>query len=370
MDIFPIKAAVPNLNIISSPDAFFARVKEDFPEFEQSGFFKKSKEKAVYIYRIITASSRVFTGLILATTIDDYIHKKIKKHEETIAPKRQMQIQLLLKRRAAVKPILLTYPNVPEIDKWMDTNILQREPCFDIWFEKEKQHHFFWRVSNPTAIAEIQALFKQNVPKCYIADGHHRIAANKTLAEQIDKAGDKPHFSRVLSAFFSTTELDIYDYNRIINIEGLVTIPRMMAELSQICTITPLSHARKPGKKGELTMLIGKEWFSLVWKEDFLKEKKDLHHSTDVQLFNQYILQEIMRVKDIQNATEIEYHEGIKSLSSFEKKVKKDKSLIGICLYPIRMEKFLSIADAHLTLPPKSTWFEPRMKNGLLVKEY
>ncbi len=370
MNIFPIKAAVPNLNIISSPDAFFARVKEDFPEFEQSGFFQKSKEESIYIYRIKTDSGRVFTGLILATTIEDYIQKKIKKHEKTLAPKRQMQIQLLLKRQAAVKPILLTYPNVPEIDHWMETNITNATPCFDIWFEKEKQHHFFWRISDTKAIKELQATFKENVTQCYIADGHHRIAANKTLAEQIDKAGDKPHFSRVLTAFFSTSELDIYDFNRIINTKDLVSLPRLMADLSRICTITPLSKARKPTKKGELTLLIGKEWFSLQWKKTFLKEKKDIHHSTDVQLFNQYILQEIIHVKDIQNNTVVEYHEGIKSLSSFEKKIRRTPSMIGICLYPIRMEKFLHIADAHLTLPPKSTWFEPRMKNGLLVKEY
>ena len=370
MNIFPIKAAVPNLNIISSPDAFFARVKEDFPEFEQSGFFQKSNEASIYIYRIKTDIDRVFTGLILATTIEDYIQKKIKKHEKTLAPKRQMQIQLLLKRQAAVKPILLTYPNVKAIDQWIQNNIEIGDPCFDIWFEKEKQQHFFWRISDTDAISELQAIFKTSVPKCYIADGHHRIAANKTLAEQMDKAGDKPHFSRILSAFFSTSELDIYDFNRIINIDGLISFPRFMADLSQICTITPLLKARKPKRKGELTLLIGKEWFSLKWKKKFLKEKKDIHHSTDVQLFNQYVLQEIIHVKDIRDNTAVEYHEGIKSLSSFEKKVKRLPTLIGICLYPIQMEKFLNIANAHLTLPPKSTWFEPRMKNGLLVKEY
>lgn len=370
MNIFPIKAAVPNLNIISSPDVFFASVKEDYPEFETSGFFDKHEKEAIYIYRIKNSHNRIFTGLILSTTIEDFIDKKIKKHEKTLAPKVQMQIQLLLKRQAAVKPILLTYPNVSVIDNWMETHIQQESPCFDIWFEKEKQHHFFWRVIDPKSIKALQNAFKQHVPFCYIADGHHRIAANLTLAQKKDRSVEQPHFNRVLSAFFSASELDIHDFSRIVNLKNLISIPRFLVALGKICTITPLPESRKPNRAGELTLLIGDEWFSLVWKKSLLKQAKDLTTSTDVQLFNQWVLRDILHIKDIQNNTEIEYVEGVKSLSSFERKVRRHPDTIGFCLYPITREKFIAIADAHLTLPPKSTWFEPRMKNGLLVKEY
>ncbi|MDG1297781.1 MAG: DUF1015 family protein [Saprospiraceae bacterium] len=362
MHIKPFKALTPELDLIKSVDTFFSTVKMEFPKYNEAGFFKTEAKEAFYIYKI-SEGNHSYTGILNSSSVEDYKNGLIKKHEKTISVKEQQQLSLLLHRKAIVKPVLLTYPKVDSIDQFTKNITSEREPIFSIHFDRDKQQHEIWLVDNVEEIQTLEQLFLEHVHCAYIADGHHRTSTSALLHA---KNKDIDKYKYFLTAYFPNNELEILAYNRVVEALSSITPTRFLAKLSNFCKISPVSVPEAPKNSREMLMYINYEWYSLKWKDNILKKAPD--NVLDVKLFNKYILTKIIGINDVKNDSRIRYVEGKTGLEGIADKANKAPDRIGFCLYPVDMKDFIRISDNKETLPPKSTWFEPRMKNGVIVQ--
>ncbi len=368
MHIRPFSAIFPNKDYISSADSFFESVKFEYPEYVLSGFFNERKPTGMYIYQIDT-KRHAFVGLTCCVDVEDYIQGKIKKHENTLPASEQLHVQLLLRRKTAVKPLVLIYRNVDALDKWLQGYIEKGNPEFEMEFDDPPEVHRFWAIRKEEDIEFLQNIFL-DIPQTYIADGHHRIAATKLLYERAKNNPNKHKHDKTLCTFFPVSELECHDYNRVVHNLETISMAKFMALLSQVFDIEPMDQGGKPTQKHELTMYLRKEWFRLRWRRHVLAEYKDQRVILDTMLLNEKVLKGILKMEDIRNDERVEYVEGPKGLEPITAKVNRDDHSVGFCLHPLILEELILIADEDKVLPPKSTWFEPRLKNGLIVKEY
>lgn len=369
MRIKPFRAVYPNLNFITSPDEFFGTVKERYPEYRESGFFNRTAQESVYIYQI-KSPHRVYKGMVACTDIRDYLEGKIKKHENTLAAKEQKQMHLMLQRGAIVKPVLLTYPEIPQIAQFIDNIIAVEDPFYAVLFESENQSHTFWEISEGKQIEIIQDFFKNLVPETYIADGHHRSSTTALMHKRIGSQAGEPDYDQMLCAFFPANELDVHDYNRVVDGLTDMSLTTYMAKIAQLFEIEILEEPRKPLQKHEIIMYVNREWFALTWKERVLKEYEEEKVLLDVSLLDEKVLHHILGIKDVRTDLRIKYVEGPKGVEDIRNKTNKSETRIGFLLYPVHLNDLIAKADANQVMPPKSTWFEPRIKNGLIVQEW
>lgn len=368
MRIKPFQAVYPNFDFVTSVDGFFGAVKEQYAEYRKSGFFKKTAQEAIYIYRI-TSDGHSYTGLIAGADIRDYQEGLIKKHENTLSAKEQQQMHLMMSRDAVVKPVLLTYRDVPEITQLINQCIEDHEVFYSSLFEKSQQLHAFWEISEGAIIQQFEDLFLEKVPAVYIADGHHRCSTTSLMYERLRPQNKEGNCGLLLSAYFAGSELEIHDYNRVV--EGLSdsSLTYFMARISQLFEIEIMEDSCKPKAKHEIAMFINREWYMLRWKPSVLKEYKKEKVLLDVSLLDEKVISKIMGIKDVKTDTRIRYVEGPKGLEEIRQRTSKNEYRVGFVLYPATLNDLLQTADAGKTMPPKSTWFEPRIKNGLIVLE-
>ncbi len=370
MHIQPFQAVYPDMELISSADHFFATVKEKFHAYWDSGFYRRLPQEGFYLHRIETAS-RAFTGLIACVDIQDYLDGEIKRHEETIAASEQEQVHLLLRRSSQVKPIMLTYQPVEEINQLCDAYIQSHPHFLETQFEAAGELHRFWEISEGDLIQRLQAIFRDKVHAAYISDGHHRTSATALMYQRMAKhhAEDNP-FRWLPCAFYATSQLEIYDFNRII--EGLndLTPVAFMAKLSQVCEIELLTGPTRPATKFELTMFLEREWFRLRWRPEVLEKYQGQTAVLDVSILNEQVLQGVLGIADVRRDQRVRYHQGTKGIDLLKEKTLRSEERLAFCLYPVHLDDFLTISDEGGVMPPKSTWFEPRIRSGLIVRRF
>lgn len=369
MRIRPFQAVYPNFDYVTSADAFFDRVKYEYPAYKKSGFFNKAAQEAIYIYRI-EGANRSYTGLIACADIQDYFDGRIKKHENTLAAKEQQQMQLMLRRNAMVKPILLTYPNVKKISQLINRFVKKNPVFYETVFAEDQARHIFWEVTDGALIQQFQDLFLEKIPGTYIADGHHRSSTFGLMHQRMGQQKDHPNYDYMLCAFFPSDELEIHDFNRVV--EGLddITLVHFMTQLSQVFDMETLDTPRKPKEKFEIIMFLKRECLSLRWKPAILKAYKKDKVILDANLLNEEVIDKIIGIKDTRADVRIKYIEGKKGLDAVRIRANKGDNRVGFCLYPVALDDLITIADMGKTMPPKSTYFEPRIKNGLIVQEF
>lgn len=369
MRISPFQAMFPNPDLITSNDSFFGTVRDDFPDYRKSGFFIKEAQESIFIYQIETAS-RTFTGIIACADLEEYLKGKIKKHENTLAYKEQSQLQLLMRRKAIIKPLLLTYHPIAAINKFIENFLKKKKPVQAFHFEENNCNHKFYEINDGDQLEKLQKLFSKKVPETYIADGHHRCSTSALLYKRMKKKKQGDDYRNLLCAFFPSDELEIHDFNRIVEGVNDVSLTRFMAGLSEVFDIKFLEEGRKPKEKHELTIYVNKEWYSLKWKKEILKKAKNQSVILDANLLDKYILKPIFGIEDLRTATSVKYIEGVKPLQNIVEKTNKEEGRVAFCIYPVRMDELLLVADKNKVMPPKSTWFEPRMKNGLISQDF
>lgn len=369
MRILPFQAMYPDMDLIASAESFFDTVKNQFNEYEDSGFFKKTAEEAIYIYQIKT-SKRIHTGIICCVDIEDFINGKILKHENTLASKEQSMMHLMLQRKANVKPVLLTYDVNKEIHKWMLEHSIKSNKFYSVRFKELKELHTFWKISDGNKIQKIKKIFDKKLNQVYIADGHHRCTTSALLHSRKKGKVKKFDFSKLLCAFFSRDELEIHDYNRIVELEPDQSYLLIMAEMTKYFHVSVMRKGAKPNTKHEIVMYMDNHWFSLRWKEAILHAAKDEMVILDADLLNKYILNGILGIKDVRSDSRVKYVSGTLGVKGIVQKAAKLEQFISFIIYPVAFEELKEVADNYKTLPPKSTWFEPRIKNGMLIQKY
>ena len=369
MHIKPFQAVYPNLDYITSADSFFNSARDEYLEYSDSGFFTKTAQEALFIYRI-QRPERQFTGLIACADIRDYLDGNIKQHEHTLAAKEQQQMQLMFRRRAAVKPVLLAYPGVDAINRWIESYIIRREPFFEVESEESREHHILWEVRDGAAIREIQVLFEQHVPFSYIADGHHRTSTTSMMYGKALEGKQQGDYHLLLCALFPSSDIDILDFNRVVYGLNGHSKTAFMAHIAQYFEIGFLDRPEKPGQKHEITMFFNREWYRLRWREHILLEYFDEAVVLDAMLLDEKVLGNILGIADVRTDQRILYVEGPRGLDGIQHAVAKGEEGVAFCLFPVQLEEMMKVADAGKVMPPKSTWVEPRMKNGLIVQVY
>lgn len=369
MNINTFKAIYPNINFITESESYFEGVKNEYVELKGNGFYNTKPYESLYICKIIN-QNRTFTGLIAAVSILDYINGHIKVHEATLSAKEQVHVNIVLKNKAFLKPVLLTYPNVEEIHEVLQSYTELNDPFLHIEEDKYGQVHTFWQIQDADIVSTLIQLFSEKIPFTYIADGHHRTSTTALLYNRLKGHVEQDDFSTLLAAFFPSNELEIDEFNRVVESVDEISSLQFMAKLSAVCEIKALETGRKPQHKHEMTMIIKKEWFALSWRKHILEKHADDRILLDASLLNIEILNNILGIDDIKNDPRVKYIDGPAGINGVKNLLGKSQDNIGFCLYPIELNELMAISDDKILLPPKSTYFQPRLRNGLIIMDH
>jgi len=366
MNIKPFKGSHVDLSMVASPDSFFSSVKAEYQSFKESGFFESSPKDSLYLYQIKRGKQK-HLGVLACVDIKDYEEGRILKHEHTLSEKEQTMMNLIFQRKAMIKPVLLTYPAYEPMKQWMRTFKDEHDPFFVVKLEEYGEKHSLWRIEDPETVSRFQVAFKDKIRKAYIADGHHRSSTTSYLHHSGQGSKHNLHFDQIFAAFFDFDELEVYDYNRLVDVLNDMSPSRFMAEISNYCDIQYLGSAQKPNARHEMTMCIQGEWYTLKWRKKILERYKKEEVILDTQLLDELIFQRVIGIEDVRTDGRLSYVEGTKSAFFIQQKVHKKPDAIAFCLYPVALEDVIQIAETDNVMPPKSTWFEPRIRNGMLV---
>ena len=367
MIIQPIEYNYPDLRLIKDKTSFFESMKEEYTQYRDTPYFKEGRKPAIFVYRIQT-KTRIYHGILAGVDIGEYTNGNILKHENTLIEQEKKIIELTRERNAIIKPVLLAYKFNTRINGYMAKAFLGKRPKLRIKFEKENQIHELFAVEAKKEIKAFQKEFNSKVGKAYIADGHHRMSAVNTLISDHPELKAKG-LRYITCALFSFGELDIFPYNRLIKILDTLDINIILTQLQRIGTVKKLNKPRLPSKKGEIIMHSEDGDYAINWHKQLTEGNTNMPVTFDIDIFNQHVVKDIFGITDIRSNNRIKYFEGNKGNKTLLAGVKLDPMCLGFSFYPVKKNHFIKIANKGLILPPKSTWFEPRIRNGIVVQK-
>ncbi len=349
----------------------YEKARENLNKMITDGEYIQDKEPCLYIYRQIM-NGRSQTGIVFCASIDDYMNNIIKKHEFTRADKEEDRINHVDYCDANTGPIFLTYKEdqiaSEIIDAWIE-NESKRRPIYNFVAE-DGISHIVWIIDNEIIINEIVDLFKE-VDYLYIADGHHRSASAvkvglKRRAENPNYTGDE-EFNYFLAVAFPDNDLMVMDYNRVVKDLNGLTKDELIGKLEEKFTVTESSSEEpvKPAKKHTFGMYVENKWYLLEAKDGIYNAENPID-SLDVAILQSNILTPILGIEDIRTSDRIDFIGGIRGLKELERRANKDMK-IAFSMYPTEVSDIMSVADIGEVMPPKSTWFEPKLRSGLFV---
>lgn len=343
----------------------YEKARENLDGLISSGKLIQDEKPCLYIYRQIM-NGRAQTGLVFCASIDEYINNKIKKHEFTRADKELDRINHVDYCDSNTGPIFLTYKEddvASEVIKaWS-----KRKPTYDFISEDGIQH-IVWVIDNEIIVSEIIDLFK-DVDNFYIADGHHRSASAvkvglKRREANPDYTGEE-EFNYFLAVAFPDNDLMVMDYNRVVKDLNGLSVEQLIEKLGEKFIISEAKEAVKPAKKHTFGMYVENKWYLLEAKDGIFNEEDPIE-SLDVAILQNNVLTPILGIEDVRTSERIDFIGGIRGLKELERRVNKDMK-IAFSMYPTEVSDIMSVADIGEVMPPKSTWFEPKLRSGLFV---
>jgi uncharacterized protein (DUF1015 family) len=335
----------------------------------QKVLFKDDAEK-FYVYRQ-TMGSFNQTGLVALSSVEDYFADRIKKHEFTRPEKEKDRINHIQITGLHTGPVFLTYHDVDEINKIID-HIKQTEPEYD--FEAgDGVQHTLWVVNETNKIDRIAGLFSSKVEATYIADGHHRAASSakvgKAMAEEHPEAGEDAPWNYFLSVLFPSSQLNIIDYNRVVKDLNGMTPENFIEKLNEQFVVNKSDTPVKPSALHEFGMYIDNQWYILKAKPATYVEN-DPVKTLDVSILQENILSRLLDIHDPRTDKRIDFVGGIRGLGELEKMVGNGEIAAAFSLFPVTIQQLIDIADSGEVMPPKSTWFEPKLRSGLVTNQF
>jgi len=341
----------------------YDKAKENLTAFISRNILFRENKPCYYIYRL-TMNGRSQAGLVCGSSVADYENGLIKKHEFTRPEKEQDRIQHITTTGAQTGNVFLAYRNVPEIDQVINGWMHDKNPQYDFVAEDGVQHSI-WIVSDDHSIETISDLFKKYVPATYIADGHHRAAsAAKVKAAMGDAATENADY--FLTTLFPSNQLHIMDYNRVITDLNGLTSEAFIKKLEQDFIIEKKDAAYRPEALHDLGLYLDKQWYKLSARSGTF-DATDPMAVLDISILEKKILEPILGIADQRTDKRIDFVGGIRGLGELEKRVDSGDMAIAISLYPVSIEQLFAVADSGEVMPPKSTWFEPKLRDGLLT---
>lgn len=356
-----------DININVHDKRVYEKARDNLNRMIKNGDFIQDKENYFYIYRQIM-NKREQVGLVFTASIDDYRNNIIKKHEFTRADKEIDRINHVDYCNANTGPIFLTYRKNIEISKII-RKYIKREAEYDFYSE-DSVRQSVWIINEKKDIKDLIKLFK-TIDNMYIADGHHRCESAAKVGEmrRLDKAnytGDE-EFNYFLAVAFPDEDLYIMDYNRVVKDLNGLTKDEFINRISEDFNVSKHNGhgGYKPIKKHTFGMYLEKEWFVLEAKNDSFDEN-NLIESLDVSILQKNVLEKILDIKDIRTSDRIDFIGGIRGIKELERRVNKDMK-VAFSMYPTDIHEVMDISDINEVMPPKSTWFEPKLRSGLFI---
>ncbi|HBT39965.1 MAG: Uncharacterized conserved protein UCP033563 [Thermotoga sp. 50_1627] len=343
--------------------------KRNLQKYREDGIFFEDDQECFYVYRQIS-HDHTQTGLVATFSAKEYLESKIKKHELTRKDKEEERVKHIEYLRAQTGLVFLFYRAERRLNELLDS-ITRVEPEYD-FVDEDGVRQIVYVVKERSKIEEIKRAFEE-VPAFYIADGHHRAAAAVTVAQRM--ANRNPNhtgleeYNYFVGVVFPHDQLKIYDYNRIVKDLNGLTVEQFLNRLERVFNVevAPVRPYR-PKEKHEFGMFLGDTWYRLRVKDFVLREAGlDPVETLDVSILQREVLDKILNIKDPRRDKRIDFVGGVFGLEVLEEYVLKKDWAVAFALYPTSIEELMNVSDAGLIMPPKSTWFEPKLKSGLFV---
>ena len=349
----------------------YTLVKNRYLEFKEDGIFVEDEKPNFYIYKIVNRDGNIFTGIVAAASSEDYKNDIIKKHEDTIEYRENIFKDYLKTVGFNAEPVLLTYP-----DNEVIANIItevQKERAEFEFTTHFRDTHYLWLVDNTTSIEQIKKEF-ESLENIYIADGHHRSASSFLLSEDLKSDNDAHTGNETYNFFMSylipESNLKIHEFNRLVKDLNGLTKDAFLIKLDAIFRIENRGpELYIPSRKHHFSMYLDGEFYSLYLRKHNYSLDNPLV-ALDTQILYKTVLEPILGISDVRNNTRIDYSHGKNDLINIKSKVDKGEYVVGFGLVPISIEEMKAIANAGLTMPPKSTFIEPKLRSGITIYEF
>lgn len=344
----------------------YQKGKENLDRLIRDGHLVEESVPALYVYAQTMAGHTQF-GLVGCASVLEYLNDTIKKHELTRKDKEDDRTRHVKVTNAHSGPIFLTYRARPSIDGLV-TRVCSAPPVYDFVADDGIRHRL-WVMTDPATISALEAEFRA-VPTLYVADGHHRSAAaarvGKELADANPRHRGDEEYNFFLAVLFPHDQLRIMDYNRVVKDLLHRTPVQFLEEVRTRFTVTPAPGRVKPQRKGEYGMYLDGQWYTVSAPAALLLVDDPVER-LDVTILQKHLLTPILGIEDPRTSKRIDFVGGIRGLEELEKRVKSGEMAVAFALYPTSIEELLAIADAGKIMPPKSTWFEPKLRDGIVV---
>lgn len=340
--------------------AVYEKAKENLQELIKHGILFREEKNCYYIYQLIM-NGRSQTGLVCVSSVEDYFNDIIKKHEFTRPEKEKDRIDHMRTIEAQTGNVFLAYRDVMEINAIINGWKMTNKPVYDFTATDGIQHSI-WIIDRDIVINSITQLFSTHVPATYIADGHHRAASAAKVSKELPGSENAKYF---LTTIFPESQLAILDYNRVVKDLNGLTPEKLLALLQDDFYITLSPEPVKPSHLHEFGMYLEGQWYILTSRKGTWTD--DPIGVLDVSILSNNILDKIFDIKDQRTDKRIDFVGGIRGLEELEKRVNNGEMKVAFSLYPVTLAQLFAIADSGNVMPPKSTWFEPKLRDGLLT---
>ncbi len=379
----------PEINFAPGTDEHDPRVYdaavEQFKLFKQNGWLVQDKTEKYYVYaqtipeghglQVTGDGDKTQYGLVVGAWVDDYLEGRIKKHELTRRDKEEDRMKHVRVLNANMEPVFFAYPHRDDLDAIV-AEVTKGEPEYDFVGAPEGFRHTFWVINDEKTIARITEIFAE-IPAMYIADGHHRSAAAARVGAELKAKGEgllAKESDFFLAVCFPDNQLNIIDYNRVVKDLNGLSEEAFLAALKEDFIVEGLPvtgyglQECKPKALHNFSLYLGGKWYSLTAK-DGRYDDNDPIGVLDVTISSNLILDKILGIKDLRSDKRIDFVGGIRGLGELQRRVDSGEMKMALALYPVTMQQIIDIADSGNIMPPKTTWFEPKLRSGLVIHE-
>ncbi|MDX1476174.1 MAG: DUF1015 family protein [Saprospiraceae bacterium] len=350
--------------------AVYARGKENLQRLINQGLMQQDDVESFYVYRL-KMGDHVQTGLVGCCSIDDYFNNVIKKHELTKPRVEDDRKQHVVISEFNYEPVFFSYHGVDEIDTIVE-QATQHEPLYD-FVSGDGVHHMLWAIDDPDTTSMITRIFEQHVDAIYIADGHHRTAAGslggRDLRDAAGANGTGEHrYGYLMSVLFPEREVRIMDYNRVVRDLNGMSPDAFLAQLQRAFDVEAQAGPYRPESHQTIGMYLDGKWYRLVARESTF-DPEDPVDALGFTILSKQVLEPLLNIVDLRRDKRIDFVGGIRGLAELERRVDSGEMAVAFAMHPISMEQLMHISDEGLILPPKVTWFEPKLRSGLFAHD-
>ena len=348
--------------------AVYDKAKENFASFKKKGYLEQDGEEYLYIYAQTMGGRRQY-GLVGCAGVEDYMNGIIKKHELTRPDKEEDRMKHVRITNANIEPVFFAYPAVPDIDEIIKDIVEKQDPEYDFTSVDGIGHHF-WVITDKSKIQRLIELFNE-LPATYVADGHHRTAAaalvgNEKKKDNPDHTGDE-EYNYFLAVHFPDDQLRILDYNRVVMDLNDLTPEEFLGRLGEVFAVKEKGgEPFKPVSLHTFGMYLQGKWYELIANEGSYDDNDPIG-VLDVTILSKSVLEPILNIMDLRTSKRIDFVGGMRGLGELQRRVDSGEMVVAFALFPVSMQQLISIADTGNIMPPKTTWFEPKLRSGLVI---